>query len=172
MDLLVLSLLALFNNLGYSLAVASSTFALTFFFMATRDGTVDASERRFMHAVYAVLRIGMGIIIITEIMLALFLYQASGGQVFYLDSGGFWFVWTALSIILGNALLMHHKKMPMWLGPAIAGGSWYALFVVHNLPAGTASYATLIGGYLAGIGFMVALLALIARLYPKQQPAS
>ena len=46
-------------TVGLTLGVGSSTFALIFFIRALQDGVIDASEKRFMHSVYAVLRIGM-----------------------------------------------------------------------------------------------------------------
>lgn len=112
-------------SLGLTLGVGSSTFALIFFISGLRDGVIDQSERRFLHIVFTVLRIGMALIFV-GLVLALF-----GTHAFSLVP------WVLLLIITVNAVLMHKKMMPMRFGPVIAGGSWYALFFVTTTPLGS-----------------------------------
>lgn len=112
--------------IGLTLGVGSSTFALTFFIRAFEDGVIDASERRFMHTVYFVLRIGMATIFGTLMAKLVFFYTtfeiADWTQLFL------------LFVITSNALLMQFHLMSMKFGPVIAGGSWYTLFFVSALP--------------------------------------
>lgn len=128
-------------TVGLTLGVGSSTFALIFFIRALQDGVIDASEKRFMHTVYTVLRIGMILIFVGLIGRALFdTYSLQLGLQLAL-----------LSVITINAILMTKRMMPMQYGPILAGGSWYSLFIVTQ--TGIASF-----------GFFIALLAYIAFL--------
>jgi hypothetical protein len=124
MDISILTT-SLILTIGQTLGVGASTFALIFYIMATQDGVIDASERRFMGAVYVVLRVGM-------VLIALALV----GRLFVgipLDSVGN-MQWLLLGIITLNAVLMSMRKMPMRFGPVLAGGSWYSFFLVSTLP--------------------------------------
>lgn len=110
-------------EIGLTLGVGSSTFALIFYIRALEDGIVEDSERRLMHSVYIVMRIGMALLGIT---LCYALITAPSLQT--LTS------FVLLLIVAINALLMHLNRMPMRFGPVIAGGSWYMLFFVETTP--------------------------------------
>ena len=112
-------------SIGITLGVGASTFALLFYIRALEDGTIDASEKRFMHTVYIVLRIGMGLMVFG--LLATLLSNQVSITAPYLMQ------WTLLGIITGNAILMSYHFMPMRFGPILAGGSWYSLFFVTAL---------------------------------------
>ena len=130
-------------DVGLTLGVGSSTFALLFYIMALTDGEVDPSERRFMHAVYKVLRIGM-FLIAFALILSLFTTLDITFQ--YISQ------WSLLLIITLNALGMTFKVMPMKYGPVITGGSWYSLFLVSILPGNVINPAPIsfvLTGYLA-----------------------
>lgn len=128
-------------TVGLTLGVGSSTFALIFFIRALQDGVIDASEKRFMHTVYAVLRIGMILIfagLIGHALLGAYSLQL-GLQL------------ALLSVITINAILMTKRLMPMKYGPILAGGSWYSLFIVTQTD-------------IASFGFWFALFAYIVFL--------
>ncbi len=126
MDTIIL-IISFILTIGQTFGVGASTFALIFYIMATQDGVIDVSERRFMGAVYVVLRMGM-------VLIAL----ALAGRLFVgipLNSIGI-MQWLLLGIITSNAVLMSMRKMPMRVGPVLAGGSWYSFFLVSVLPLG------------------------------------
>ena len=52
----------------------------------------------------------------------------------YYENAVNWFRVFLLGIIVMNALLMTKHKMPMWLGPTLAGGSWYYYYFVSITP--------------------------------------
>jgi len=134
MDTFIL-ITSLVLTIGQTFGVGASTFALIFYIMATQDGVIDTSERRFMGAVYIVLRLGM-------VLIALALL----GRLFIgipLDSMGI-IQWLLLGIITLNAVLMSIHKMPMRFGPVLAGGSWYSFFLVGALPLGLLPLSVLI----------------------------
>lgn len=158
----------LMRELGLTLAVASSTYALIFFYKATADGTVDATERSFMHTVYFVLRIGLLLLIGAE-ALGVFLYEMYGSSAEYFYTPVFYGRVTLLSVIVANAFLMQWRIMPMWLGPALAGGSWYAYFLLNTIPLYVYSYGELfrlyVGFLILAVLFHHVMVLLTRRLY-------
>lgn len=163
MDTFVLQALATFIfTIGLTLGVGSSTFALTFFIRALEDGAIDPSEKRFLHTVYVVLRLGM-ITIAFGLVATLLAGQA-------LPLPQYAMQWTLLGVITLNALLMTVRVMPMSVGPVLAGGSWYSLFWITALPLGGVAYPALLiyyGGFL--IAFFIVWTYLKKRFtHPPQ----
>lgn len=148
------------------LAVGASTFALTFYFMAFKDGVVDPSERRFMHAVYFAIRFALVVIIPTEIWYVW--YYGIDAFPIAASYDVLVFRWFLLGVIILNAVLMQFKKMPMWLGPALAGGSWYAFFAASVWPGLVLPFQTLLLYWTIFVAFMVVLLRLIKLVYLKK----
>lgn len=129
--------------MGITFGVGASTFALVFYIKALEDGQIDASERGFMHIVYAVLRIGMALIALSLLSSgAIALFADRGATV--LASPIYLMEWTLIGVIIGNAMLMSFHAMPMRFGPVLAGGSWYALFLAAALPLFDITYPTLL----------------------------
>ena len=121
----------LLQQLGMTLGVGSSTFALMFYIVGASDGVIDASERRFMHAVYTTLRIGLFLILISGMAITAAHYFA--GDLATVASPAYLFKWLLLFIIIANAVLMDRHILPAQIGGVVAGGSWYALFIIHTL---------------------------------------
>ena len=143
----VLTITQVLHQMGVTFGVGASTFALTFFINALEDGNIDPSERRFLHIVYVVLRIGM--ILIT---LSLFSYGAMAffsGNIAALSSPLYLMELTLIGIIIINAVLMTYHKISMKIGPVLAGGSWYSLFFVTALPFAGFSYTAFLLYYAA-----------------------
>lgn len=147
---------------GVTLGVGSSTFALTFYFAALRDGTIDSSERRFMHIVYFILRIGMTLIA-TGLALSLL------GEPIITEPQTYILAWVLLGIITINAVLMTLHAMPMKYGPVIAGGSWYSLFFLTTLPAHLASLEVLLALYVVFLVFVYILLQMLKSVLVPQK---
>jgi FAD/FMN-containing dehydrogenase len=145
-------------TVGLTLGVGSSTFALIFFIRALQDGVIDASEKRFMHTVYTVLRIGM-VLIFVGLIGSAFLDTISlqlGLQL------------ALLSIITINAILMTKRIMSMRFGPILAGGSWYSLFLVTQ--TSIASLGVVVSG-VAYILFLIAFYNIFEYLKQRFIPA-
>lgn len=136
------------RQMGVTFGVGASTFALTFFINALEDGTIDQSERRFMHIVYVVLRIGMTLITLSLLLLGA-IALASGAPISALFSSIYLMELTLIGVIIVNAILMTKHLMPMKFGPVLAGGSWYSLFFVNTLPLAATAYPTLLVFYAA-----------------------
>ncbi len=173
----IVSLLApAIYQLGLTLGIGSSTFALIFYIQFLSDGEMDPTERRVLKTVFFVLRLGMAFII-SGLLLFFALGQAAGVSLF--DDVGFLIQATIMGVIVGNAVLMTLHYMPMWLGPVLAGGSWYALFLVRFVPFSSPSYWFLLMAYGAFVCVFFVAFTYIKGLYtPKpvvkapQEPAS
>lgn len=124
-------LVFLLQQLGIALGVGASTFALMFYIVGISDGVIDASEKRFMHAVYTTLRLSLFLIIVTGILITGAHYFA--GEIATITAPSYLFKWILLLCIVVNASLMDLRMLPPHIGGAIAGASWYALFVLHTL---------------------------------------
>ena len=157
------------HQIGLTLGVGSSTFALVFYIKALEDQRIDASEKNLMHAVYTVLRIGMVLIVLALVLLATFVFSFSGVAALsaLLSSPVFLVEWTLMGVIIGNAILMSKHRMPMWLGPTLAGGSWYSLFFLSALPLGGTSYSVLFGLYLMFLIVFLAVFTFLKRHYTR-----
>ncbi len=148
------------NTLGMIFGVGSSTYAITFFHQSIADGVIDNTEKRFLRTVYSLLRAGM---------LFLFVSFAAQGSLIATGSESAILVGrdtlavqaTLLIAIFANALLMDARKIPMWLGPALAGASWYGIFFASVLDMYHFPYPMLMLWYLVLIVIFIILLRII-----------
>ena len=154
------------HTIGTTFGVGASTFALTFYISALMDGAIDTSEKRFLHVVYVMLRIGMTLIVLSLVLFFVLAYRA--GATGPLPANPLYLMeWTLMAVIIVNAILMTAHKMPMSVGPVLAGGSWYSLFFISALPLGGFSYTTLLLFYAAFLAVFFAGFALIKNHFVK-----
>jgi len=106
-------LAGIFQSIFISLGVGSSTLAITNFFAAIADGTIDETERRMMGLVYIVLRVAMVGILVSTIALHAPVVLAAGlaGMTTFM-----WAQWVVLLVLYGNATLMTKRLMPSTFG--------------------------------------------------------
>jgi hypothetical protein len=152
-------LLSILQVIGISLGVGCSTVAITSFFVAIADGTIDPQERKMLGVVYILLRVAMVTILITTALLCLlFLQDASFDSYTNPFSVSRWLL---IGVLFGNALLMTKHLMPSIFGPAIQAGSWYTLGVTTALvPLGLTSFSffEFFIGYIAALALAVSLV--------------
>lgn len=148
MELIIL-LVAIIFSFATSVGVGSSTLAITNFFVAIADGSIDGTERKMMSVVYVVLRIAMVLLFITlSILTAYNTYHLGAAALTPL----LFAQWTILAVLYGNAILMTLRIMPSTFGPSIQAGSWYTLGTLAALlPLGLAdfTYGQFVLGYVA-----------------------
>lgn len=167
----LLTIIQILHQMGITFGVGASTFALTFFVNALSDGIIDSSERRFMHIVYVVLRIGM--ILITLSLLSFGVTALlSGAPISALSSPLYLAEVTLIGIIIANAILMTTHKMPMKFGPVLAGGSWYSLFFVTALPLADLAYPVLLLWYGAFVVLFFLVFTLIKNYFTRPAQSS
>ena len=119
-----MTIVAILQSFAISLGVGSSTLAILNFFVAIKDGNIDATERRMMGVVYIVLRIAMVAILITSVLLIAYDYSVAGLASLSTFDG---VLLTVVGMLFLNASLMSAHVIPSTLGPAIQAGSWYTL---------------------------------------------
>jgi len=159
------------HDMGITFGVGASTFALTFYINALMDGVIDTSEKRFLHVVYVLLRLGMTLITLALLSTLVAVWVLSGAApVELFQSPLYAMEWTLMGIIIINALLMTAHKMPMSIGPVLAGGSWYSFFLVSSLPLAAFSYSTLLALYGAFLVIFFGAFTFLKRYYVKSPP--
>lgn len=148
---------AFLQSLGVSLGVGASTIAVLNFLAALRDGEIDQSERTLMGVVYTVLRVAMGVILVTMFVQGILLVSAYGNTYF---TPFVIFAWMVVFVLYANAILMTAHLIPRSIGPALQAGSWYMLAILYFLT--TIDMIDLSFAPLAATYAAVIVLALIA----------
>ncbi len=158
-------MLSLISTLGLILAVGSSTYAITFFQQSILDGRIDKTEQRFLHTVYFILRLGMVLLAISVLwrMVHIALIDAP-----LFSDTTLWFQFTLLLIVNVNAILMDRHLIPMWLGPAIAGGSWYGYFFSVALAPFALPYPFLLLSWICLIIIFILFLRILGEFSRKK----
>jgi hypothetical protein len=133
------TLVAIIQSFAISLGVGSSTLAITTFFVAISDGSINPDERRMMGVVYIVLRVAMILILTTTLILLSAKYAStglSGMSAFHFGQ------LLAIVVLFVNAILMTAHLIPSNFGPAIQAGNWYTLGVLSALlPLGITGFS-------------------------------
>lgn len=153
-------LLSFIETLGLILTVGSSTYAIVFFQQSIFDGHIDRTEKRFLHTVYFILRLGM-VLLATSVLWRMTRLTFADTLIF--SDQTLWFQFTILLVVNINAILMDRHLIPLWLGPAIAGGSWYSYFFSVILAPLSLSYPSLL---LCWVYLIIALI-LVFRVLDK-----
>ncbi len=148
----------LFRTYSVGLCLGVSSIAMTFYYFVVHKGHTTVEENKMMHIVYRVLRIGMVLAILSEIMLFIYNYHIHN-FIYWTDNPELLMRLTIFSVILINALAMQYRKITMWLGPVFAGGSWYAYFFFSIWIETESTYPILFAGYLCWLSGVAAFLA-------------
>ena len=161
------------QSMGISLGMGCSTLAVLNFFHAIADGKIDETERNFMGVTYLVLRVAMGIILVSTIGLL------TAG---YLESGHTHFTTYVVAqiilvvILFLNSFLMTLHIMPSTFGPAIQASTWYALGFMMALAVNfdvNVNFFIFIFAYTTLILFAISLInAVMAYLKEKNLNSS
>lgn len=153
----------LFHQFAVGLSVGASTFAMIFYYYVVAQGNTHPEQRKFMHIVYFVLRIGMMLIILSEFAMFQYNYQVNN-YLYWMNNPEILIKATIFAVIIVNAVLMHKHMISMWFGPALAGGSWYAflffsVFVDIRWVDTGYDYSSLLMGYIAWLAVVTVALA-------------
>jgi len=163
-----LTLLKFFHHYTIGLCLGVSTIILTFYFYIVAWGHIEKPALKMMQIVVKVLRIGMVLIVIAELATLLYHFQ-SGLASYWLDNPSLYARLTIFTIIVVNAAAMQTKKISMWVGPVLAGGSWYSYFFINAWPHISANYFAVMCSYLVWLAVFGALLTGL-RIYLTPRP--
>lgn len=158
----------LFHQYAVGLSLGASTFAMVFYYYLLAQGQSTAEQHKMQHVVYFILRIGMTLIVISEFVLFEYNYQVNN-YLYWMANPEVLIRATIFSVIVINAVLMHKRMISMWIGPVLAGGSWYAFFFfsvfvdIRWVDLGY-DYTTLLMGYMMWLVVVGVLLAML-RIY-------
>lgn len=172
METAIIIVIAVLQSIGVSLGVGSSTIAISQFFVAINDGKIDKNERRMMEVVYIVLRVAMGLILVTAIAhMAMVWYvlnlQGLGMELYWNSfTVALWFI---IAVLFVNALGMTKHWVPSTLGPAIQGGSWYTLGIMFALVSLGLTSFTFMQFLLAYLGMMCLFVAIVNGIMTYQK---
>lgn len=159
----------LFRTYTVGLCLGVSTIAMTFYFYVVAKGHTEKSQNVMMHIVYTVLRVGMCLVVCSEITVVIYNYHIHN-FIYWTDNPEFFIRLTIFAVIVTNAIAMEYKKVSMWLGPVFAGGSWYAYFFFSVWLETETTYLTLLAGYITWlVGFGICLALLRVYLTRKQR---
>ena len=127
---ILLAFTTILQSVAIGLGVGTSTLAIINFFVAIADGKIEPEERKMMGVVYIVLRVAMGLILLTTVLLTLFgYYHFTLGVV----SGYGLAFWLLILVLYSNAVLMTYHLMPSTIGPALQASTWYTLGTLSAL---------------------------------------
>lgn len=167
-DLEIFYLVSLFRTYTVGLCLGVSSIAMTFYFYVVAKGKTEVSQNIMMHIVYTVLRVGMVLVILSEVMMVIYNYYINN-FIYWTDNPEFLIRVTIFSVIVCNAFAMQHRKISMWLGPVLAGGSWYAYFFFSVWLETHSTYLSLVGGYLLWLTIFGIVLALLRLFLTRKQ---
>lgn len=122
----VYTLLVIAHLFGAAIGIGSATFIEVFLNMALRDGKVDPTEKLFLSKTYTVLRVGLGISLITG--LGFVVMYIVNDQLFRMTNPVFIAKMLIIVILVANAVLLHLHKMKLWWGSTLSFMSWYFAF--------------------------------------------
>ncbi|OGG76266.1 hypothetical protein A2950_01470 [Candidatus Kaiserbacteria bacterium RIFCSPLOWO2_01_FULL_55_19] len=126
---------------GTVLGVGAATFAEIYYTRFNSDNILTDDERRTLAVTYTVLRTGLFLLVISGF--AFLLYFRLTEHVGALTSPSFWAKMTIIGILVGNALLLQARIMPLAIGSAISLTSWYAALVLGVIGKTDATYGEL-----------------------------
>ena len=164
METAIIVVIAVLQAIGVSLGVGSSTIAISQFFVAIADGQIDKAERRMMEVVYIVLRVAMGLILVTSLAHMIMVWYVLDLQGMAIEQ--YWntftlALWLIITVLFVNALAMTKHWVPSTLGPGIQGGSWYTLGIMFALVSLGLTTFTFMQFLLAYLGMMCLFIAIV-----------
>ncbi len=152
--------------IGTILGTGGATIAEFQITRALKDKQVTADERALMHVNYAIIRVGMAILLISVI--AMFWYHLDKGNQFILTSEKLWIKDLMFVTIFINAVALHKRWVPLWLGASISFTSWWGATLLGMAGRLPYSFETYLFGYIISIFAVAGLLHLFRRFQEKK----
>lgn len=172
METAIIITIAVLQSIGVSLGVGSSTIAISQFFIAINDGQIDKAERRMMEVAYIVLRVAMGLILVTTLAHMTVVWYVLDMQGLAIEQ--YWntftlSLWIIIAVLFTNAFAMTKHWMPSTLGPGIQGGSWYTLGILFAIASIGINSFTFMQFLLAYLGMMCLFIAVVNGIMAYQR---
>lgn len=162
----VVDIVRLVQMLGISLGIGAQTVMLIAYLSSARDGVIDRAEAQFARAVRWIMGAGLFLILVSGVVSIIIDVAQLNAAVF--AQPAYIFKWMLIASVFGLSFLPLQNVTAEGAGEGIAGGTWYALFVVHVL-APVASWINLFTLYVVWmIGFYLCWAVLRAMTVQKE----
>lgn len=149
----IYTFIVMLHVVGTILGTGGATVAELQIMRALKDKRVSMEERALMHVNYCMIRAGMAIILVS--VLGMFWYfEAHGGSNPMFSDDKLLIKELMFAAIFVNAVLLHKRLVPLWLGASISFTSWWGatlLGLAGQLPYSFITYLT---------GYIIAVFAL------------
>lgn len=142
-------LLVVMHVVGTVLGVGAATFAEIHYTRFNSDDIIADDERKTLAATYTVMRTGLFLLVISGF--GLLLYFRLTEYVEALTSPSFWAKMTIVAALVGNALLLQARIMPLAIGAAVSLTSWYAALTLGVIGQTNATYVEILMYYAVAI---------------------
>lgn len=152
----VYSFIVMLHVIGTILGTGGATIAELQITRALRDKHVSPDERALMHVNYGMIRVGMGILLVSVI--GMFWYFALQGSNALFTSEKLWIKELMFVVIFLNALALHKRWVPLWLGASTSFTSWWGATLLGLAGPLSYSFATYLIGYVAAILVVAGIL--------------
>ncbi len=151
----IMEFLIVMHVVGTVLGVGAATFAEIHYTRFASDDIIADDERKTLAVTYTVMRTGLFLLVISGF--GFLLYFRLTEHVEALTSPSFWAKMTVVAVLIGNALLLQARVIPLAIGAAVSLTSWYAALVLGVIGKTSATYVEILIYYclaivLVGIG--------------------
>jgi hypothetical protein len=145
----VYELLIIVHVIGTVLGVGAATFAEIHYTRFNADDIVTDDEKQTLAVTYTVMRAGLFLLVISGF--GMLLHFRLTENVTALMSPVLWAKLTIVGILVGNALLLQMRAIPLSIGAAVSLTSWYAALVLGSIGKIDASYMGILAYYALAI---------------------
>ena len=142
-------LLIIMHVIGTVLGVGAATFAEIHYTRFNSKDIVTDDEKKTLATIYTVTRIGLFLLVMSGF--GFLLYFRLTEYVDTLSSPSFWAKMTIVAILVGNALLLQARIMPLAIGAAVSLTSWYTALVLGVIGSTSASYVQILMYYAVAV---------------------
>lgn len=156
------------QQLGVALGLGGQTTFLAAYIIAHRDGVIDEKELQFERASRRILNVGILCVVVSGALITLI--HVLGGDMATVMSPAYLFKCALIGLATVLSIFSLSSMQGHVLG--LAGGTWYALFVVHILATVT-TWVVLLSMYAVWmVGFYLAWWALTRERATVVAPAA
>jgi len=159
-ELEIYYLATLIRNYTVGLCLGVFSIAMTFYFYVVATGRMDKFKNIILNIVYTVLRVGIALVMVAELTMLIYNYHVNN-FIYWTNNPELLIRLTIFSVIFANAIAIQYRKITIWLGSVLAGGSWYGYFFFSVWGETETQYPILLAGYLSWLmifGFCLTLL--------------
>lgn len=142
-------LLVIMHIVGTVLGVGAATFAEIHYTRFNSDDIITDDERKTLATTYTVMRTGLFLLVISGFGFLLYLRLTEYTDL--LTSATFLAKMTVVGVLVGNALLLQARIMPLAIGAAVSLTSWYTALILGSLRDTNSSYIEILAYYVVAI---------------------